>query len=121
MGLGGPKVPNTVSLLRDGADPSEAKVFLAHALPQGACENLVCALKLLPICVQSGQFGGHDLRMYCRRSAGLKSHSSGDPYRRLRKKIGCDPGQVQVEHDNVPRRDHPRSGGRIDIPRDLRT
>ena len=34
-------------VIQDRANPSEAKVFRAHALPQGVCENLVCALKLL--------------------------------------------------------------------------
>ena len=33
-------------VVQDSAEPSEAKVFRAHAPPQDACENLVCALKL---------------------------------------------------------------------------
>ena len=37
--------PNRVLVIQDSADPSEAKVFRADA-PQGACENLVCALRL---------------------------------------------------------------------------
>ena len=39
---------------KDGADPGEAKVFWAHAPPQGACENLVCALNLLVHLQKSG-------------------------------------------------------------------
>ena len=39
--------PNRVLLTQDSAYPSEAKVFRARAPPQGACESLVCALKLL--------------------------------------------------------------------------
>ena len=34
-------------VIQDSTDRSEAKVFQAHAPPQGACENLVYALKLL--------------------------------------------------------------------------
>ena len=41
------KNPNSVSAIRDSTDRSEANMFRAHAPPQGACENLVCALKLL--------------------------------------------------------------------------
>ena len=40
------KDPNRVLLVQDCADPSDAKVFRAHAPSQGACENLVCALKV---------------------------------------------------------------------------
>ena len=39
--------PNGVLVIQDRADPSDAKVFRAHALPQGVCENVVCAMKLL--------------------------------------------------------------------------
>ena len=39
--------PNRVLVMLDCADPTEAKVFRARAPPQCACENLVCALKLL--------------------------------------------------------------------------
>ena len=42
-----------VSVIQDGADPSVAKVVRAHSPPQGARENLVCALKLLAT-VQAG-------------------------------------------------------------------
>ena len=38
-------------------DRSEVKVFRAHAPPQGACENLVCALQLLA----NQQLGGDSL------------------------------------------------------------
>ena len=39
--------PNRVLVIQNSADPSEAKVIRAQAPPQGACNNLVCALKLL--------------------------------------------------------------------------
>lgn len=39
--------PSRSLVIQDRANPSEGKVFRAHALPQGVCENLVCALKLL--------------------------------------------------------------------------
>ena len=41
------KDPNRVSVIQDSTNPSEAKVFRAHAPPQGPCENLMCAFKLL--------------------------------------------------------------------------
>ena len=34
---------NRDMVIQDGAEPSEAEVFRAHAPPQGACENLVRA------------------------------------------------------------------------------
>ena len=34
-------------VLQTGAGASQAKVFKAHAAPQGLCENLINALKLL--------------------------------------------------------------------------
>ena len=43
--------------IQEGGDASEATVFRAHALPQGACENLVCALAPLAHL----QAGGHNL------------------------------------------------------------
>ena len=49
--------PNSVSVIQDGADPGEAKVFRAHAPLQVACENLACAPKLLA----SLQEGGDNL------------------------------------------------------------
>ena len=39
------KKPNRVLVTLNIAGPSEAAVFWAHAPPQGACQNLVCALK----------------------------------------------------------------------------
>ena len=39
--------PNRVRVKQDSMDRSEAKVFRAQAPPQGACENLVSARKLL--------------------------------------------------------------------------
>ena len=47
-----------VFVVQDTADPSEAKVFRAHATSQGARENLASALKLLA----TQQPRGHDLR-----------------------------------------------------------
>ena len=49
--------PNRVLVVQDSTDRSEAKVFRAHAPPLGACENLVCALKLLA----NQQTGGDSL------------------------------------------------------------
>ena len=34
-------------MVRIGTNEDEAKVFRAHAIPQGLCENLIIALKLL--------------------------------------------------------------------------
>ena len=42
------RAPNKVLVIQDGVDPREAKVFRAHAAPQGLCDNLIIALKLLP-------------------------------------------------------------------------
>ena len=39
--------PNGVLALQDSLGPSDAKVCWAHAPPQGACENLVFALKFM--------------------------------------------------------------------------
>ena len=39
--------PNRVLAVQDSMNPSEAKVFRAHAPPNGVCENRVCALKFL--------------------------------------------------------------------------
>ena len=39
--------PNRVRATQHSADPSEAKVFRAHAPPQGACEHLTRSLNLL--------------------------------------------------------------------------
>ena len=41
--------------MQDGPGPSEAKVFRAHAPPQGACENLVCALETVGQDSRSGE------------------------------------------------------------------
>ena len=41
------KDPNRVLLIQDSADSSEATVFPAHVTPQGARENLICAVKML--------------------------------------------------------------------------
>ena len=39
--------PNRILVVQTDADASLAKVFKAHAAPQGLCENLIDALKLL--------------------------------------------------------------------------
>ena len=39
--------PNRVLVIRDSTDPRKAKVFRAHAAPQGMCDNLINSLKLL--------------------------------------------------------------------------
>ena len=41
------RAPNRVLVIRDSVDPREAKVFRAHAAPQGMCVNLINSLKLL--------------------------------------------------------------------------
>ena len=41
------KAPNRILVVQLGANANEAKVFKAHATPQGLCENLINALKLL--------------------------------------------------------------------------
>ena len=72
----------------------QAKVFWAHAPPQGPCENLVCALKLLA----NQQTGGDSLSWI--RSSGVFQEQSrykimdelrrGGEDRRLGKEIGGD-------------------------------
>ena len=47
---GGPyewRAPNRILVVQTDADASQAKVFKAHAAPQGLCENLIDALKFL--------------------------------------------------------------------------
>ena len=39
--------PNRLLVVQPGESASQAKVFKAHAVPQGLCENLINALKLL--------------------------------------------------------------------------
>ena len=41
------RVPNRLLVVQTGDNASQAKVFKAHAVPQGVCENLINALKLL--------------------------------------------------------------------------
>ena len=41
------KAPNRVWVIRDCTDRREAKVFRAHAVPQGVCDKMINALKLL--------------------------------------------------------------------------
>ena len=41
------RAPNRILVVQLGTDASEGKVFRAHAAPQGLCENLINALKLL--------------------------------------------------------------------------
>lgn len=41
------RAPNRILVVQIGTDASQAKVFKAHAVPQGLCDNLINALKLL--------------------------------------------------------------------------
>ena len=41
------RAPNRLLVVQTGESASQAKVFKAHALPQGLCANLINALKLL--------------------------------------------------------------------------
>ena len=41
------KAPNRVLVIQDSTDRREAKVFRAHAAPNGVCDNLINALRLL--------------------------------------------------------------------------
>ena len=41
------RAPNRLLVVQTGVSASMAKVFKAHAVPQGLCENLINALKLL--------------------------------------------------------------------------
>ena len=43
----GEKYPNRLLATQTGDSASQAKVFKAHAVPQGVCENLINALNLL--------------------------------------------------------------------------
>ena len=41
------RAPNRLLMIQDSVDPREAKVFRAHVVPQGLCDNLINSLKLL--------------------------------------------------------------------------
>ena len=41
------RAPNRLLVVQTGESASQAKVFKAHAVPQGLFENLICALKFL--------------------------------------------------------------------------
>ena len=41
------RAPNWLLVVQTGGSASQTKVFKAHAVPQGLCENLINALKLL--------------------------------------------------------------------------
>ena len=41
------RAPNRILVVQPGTNEEEAKVFRAHAVPQGLCENLINALMLL--------------------------------------------------------------------------
>ena len=41
------KAPNRLLVVQTGDSASQAKVFKAHAVPQGLCENLINPLKLM--------------------------------------------------------------------------
>ena len=46
--------PNRLLVVPTGDSASQAKVFKAHAVLRGVCENLIIALKLLPIQQKDG-------------------------------------------------------------------
>ena len=56
--------PNRVLVMHDSADPSKATVFRAHAPPQGACENVASALKLLANQQLGGDGGAKQIVYY---------------------------------------------------------
>ena len=41
------RAPNRILVVQLGANANEAQVFRAHAAPQGLCDNLIDAFKLL--------------------------------------------------------------------------
>ena len=41
------RAPNRILVIQVSVDPREAKVFRAHAAPQGLCDNLINSLKFL--------------------------------------------------------------------------
>ena len=41
------RAPNRIQVVQLGTNASEAEVFKAHLAPQGSCQNLINALKLL--------------------------------------------------------------------------
>ena len=41
------RAPNMLLVVQTGVSASQAKVLKAHAVPQGLCEHLINALKLL--------------------------------------------------------------------------
>ena len=41
------RAPNRLLVVQTGASATQARVFKAHAVPQGLCENLIDAVKLL--------------------------------------------------------------------------
>ena len=57
-------------MVQIGANAIEAKVFRAHAAPQGLCDNLINALKLL---ANQQKDGDGPIQKHCRRPAREKS------------------------------------------------
>ena len=112
-----------MSIIQDGANASEAKVCRAHAPPQGACENLLCVLKLLA----NVQAGGDDVmdtvfeeQSRLKITNGLEVHRGGPPGGDEGLRSGEIPGsveggQAQVQEGDVPRSVRPRGGGRVEF------
>ena len=48
-------VRNRLLMVQTGVSASQAKVFKAHAVPQGLCHNLIDALKLYIVTVDAGR------------------------------------------------------------------
>ena len=96
---------NRVLVMQDGAIPSEATVFRAHAPPQGACENPVCALKLVATSWR-GQLGGHVSRALQEQSR-LKITNVGQPRGGEDGRCGEVHGGDQGGHAQLQRGDIP--------------
>ena len=58
------KDPNSVSVIQDGADPSEAKVFRVRATSRSVPESYACSQIPDQIVNRRGQLGGPDLRRF---------------------------------------------------------
>ena len=105
---------------QDGADSSEAKVFRAHAPPQGACENLVCALKQLA----NRQAGGDNLDSIFEGTQEQRRLKITNERRRFIKVDNHNAVKTGVLEKNTGVLDvvqptfskEPRGGGRIDPP-----
>ena len=63
------RAPNRLLVVQTVASASKAKVFKAHAVPQGLCENLINALKLL---ANQEKEGEQSYPEYCDKSLSKK-------------------------------------------------